>query len=97
MKNYDTKFITKINIRGSSNIKLCVYCLNEISHFSEWQDNHKCNYYNCDCSGAKLERQIQILQTNLNRIVEKNKNEINLINYYNEVDKLKYKYDIKED
>jgi hypothetical protein len=94
MDYYNTKIIDI----GSE--KYCVYCGEKAKNDYEYADHYyRCDYYFCDCDGAKAEKKlndkIEKLKREYESQMQENVSKINELKYQYEVQKLKHKYNIK--
>jgi len=70
--NYDTKRI-EVYINKITTEKRCVYCSKLMNESTDFEMGMVSNYYNCDCEGGLLERDIQLGQERLKVLEYKNK------------------------
>jgi hypothetical protein len=82
---YDTKII-KIGFKH-----YCVYCGNEAYHEFESHDYNRIDYHNCDCDGAKAEREFQLEVDKLHK-----KYDNLMIEDINKINELKFIYEARE-
>ena len=70
--------------------RYCSYCAKEAKYDYDYDEYDKIDYYWCECEGANLWHDIEILNRKLQGFV--NEKELQRLRYNEELKKLKYKF-----
>lgn len=93
MSHYHTKVVV------IGRIRYCMYCGKEARMFTEYEDYHPYDYYNCNCEMANLENQrnieIKEVESKYSQLIKINHKKLHEIQYKNDLKKLENDYNNK--